>query len=60
MARRSCLDAPLIKRACLAAEGESTGAGVYTTGGAVVRIHLAREEPRMASEASGVKPLTKS
>eukprot|EP00969_Alexandrium_andersonii_P329882 14578433-Alexandrium_andersonii.AAC.1 len=60
MARRSCPQEPWIRRACLAAVGALTGDGVYTTGGAVPLIHLASREPRMSSEVSGDRPLTKS
>eukprot|EP00969_Alexandrium_andersonii_P239609 10577275-Alexandrium_andersonii.AAC.1 len=41
-------------------DGASTGAGEKTIGGAVPRIHRDRSAPRMSSEVSGVRPLTKT
>eukprot|EP00969_Alexandrium_andersonii_P067996 2999444-Alexandrium_andersonii.AAC.1 len=60
IARRCCPQEPCTRRTCLAAVGESTGAGLNTTGGAVPRIHLASREPRTSSDVSGARPLTKS
>eukprot|EP00969_Alexandrium_andersonii_P094050 4154986-Alexandrium_andersonii.AAC.1 len=59
MARRSCPQDPWTRRACLTADGALTGAGVYTTGGAVPRIHLDSNDPRTSSDVSGDRPLTR-